>query len=135
MADTWAFDLENTIFTILKTKGKAEFVSDFPNIRFTTNNQSMDDAVFPTVYMHELAGTEYTDLEGTAINAVMETIQVDVMTNTSQTDAKAVMAAVVDIFKQMRFQITAMPEIGSGTDTTYRTTARFRRVIGANDTL
>ena len=68
------------------------------------------------------------------INAVQETIQIDVITNTGQSDANNVMAIVLEDFKMMWFKITAMPEF-CGTGDTYRSTARVRRVISHNDIL
>ena len=75
------------------------------------------------------------DLEVTSVNAVQETIQVDVITNTKQSDAKGIMAILADAFKQMRFQITAMPEFKNDSEKKFRSVARFRRIIGANDRL
>lgn len=103
---------------------------------FTTVEKNLDkDPVFPTIYIHEMPGLERgADLEGTSVNAVQETIQVDVITNTKQSDAKGIMAILADAFKQMRFQITAMPEFKM-TVRKFRSVARFRRIIGANDRL
>ena len=104
---------------------------------FTTVEKNLDkDPVFPTIYIHEMPGLERgADLEGTSVNAVQETIQVDVITNTKQSDAKGIMAVLADAFKQMRFQITAMPEFKNDSEKKFRSVARFRRIIGANDRL
>ena len=40
---------------------------------------------------------------------------------------------LADVFKEMRFKVIALPEFNEGD--TYRSTARFQRVIGANDSL
>ena len=104
---------------------------------FTTVEKNLDkDPVFPTIYIHEMPGLERgACLEGTSVNAVQETIQVDVITNTKQSDAKGIMAVLTDAFKQMRFQITAMPEFKNDSEKKFRSVARFRRIIGANDRL
>ena len=68
------------------------------------------------------------------INAIQHTVQIDITTNTNQNDAKYVMKCITDIFKQMMFYVVAMPEMTSGNET-YKSTARFRRVISANDTI
>ena len=73
-------------------------------------------------------------LDGQDINGVLETIQVDVTTNTDPSDAREVMSVVADIFKKMRFKVNQMPELDFGEEV-YRSTARFQRVVGANDTL
>lgn len=112
----WVFDLEINIFsnvaTIAKPKLKKKYKSMNFDTAFTTVEKNLDkDPVFPTIYIHEMPGLERgADLEGTSVNAVQETIQVDVITNTKQSDAKGIMAILSDAFKQMRFQITAMPE-------------------------
>ena len=131
----WAFDLETKIFSVIKSRAEGKIKEKYPNAYLTNISKATAKATFPTVYIHELPGVEIgTDLEGISINGVRETFQVDITTNTSQSDAKRVMSIVADEFKQMKFQITAMPEFGDTGDT-YRSTARFRRVIGANDIL
>ena len=85
-------------------------------------------------YIHRMAAAERgADLEGLSINATLETFQVDVFTNTSQSDVGRIMSVVADVFKEMRFKVIALPEFNEGD--TYRSTARFQRVIGANDSL
>lgn len=142
MADNqWVYDLETNIFsnvaTIAKPKLKKKYKSMNFDAAFTTVEKNLDkDPVFPTIYIHEMPGLERgADLEGTSVNAVQETIQVDVITNTKQSDAKGIMAILADAFKQMRFQITAMPEFKNDSEKNFRSVARFRRIIGANDRL
>lgn len=142
MADNqWVFDLETNIFsnvvTISKPKLKKKYKSMNFDTAFTTVEKNLDkDPVFPTIYIHEMPGLERgADLECASVNAVQETIQVDVITNTKQSDAKGIMAILADAFKQMRFQITAMPEFKNDSEKKFRSVARFRRIIGANDRL
>lgn len=131
----WAYDLEKKIFSIVKDRAGDKLKSKYPNAYITDIEKNTSKAIFPTVYIHELPGVEKaSDLEGISINAVQETLQIDVITNTSQSDANKVMAMVLDEFKQMCFRITAMPEFKS-TGETYRSTARVRRVISHNDIL
>ena len=106
MADNqWVFDLETNIFsnvaTIAKPKLKKKYKSMNFDTAFTTVEKNLDkDPVFPTIYIHEMPGLERgADLEGTSVNAVQETIQVDVITNTKQSDAKGIMAILADAFK------------------------------------
>ena len=131
----WAYELEKKIFSIVKYRAGEKLKSKYPNIYITDIEKNTSKAIFPTVYMHELPGLEkHPDLEGIMINAVQETIQIDVITNTGQSDANKVMAIVLEEFKKMCFKIIAMPEF-SGTGDTYRSTARVRRVISHNDIL
>lgn len=131
----WAYDLEKKIFSIVKSRTYENLKTKYPNVYITDIEKNTFKAVFPTVYIHELPGTEKaSDLEGFSINAVQETFQIDVITNTSQNDANKVMAIVADEFKRLCFKVTAMPEF-DGTGETYRSTMRVRRIISANDIL
>lgn len=142
MADNqWVFDLETNIFsnvvTIAKPKLKKKYKSMNFDTAFTTVEKNLDkDPVFPTIYIHEMPGLERgADLEGTSVNAVQETIQVDVITNTKQSDAKGILAIISETFKKMQFQIISMPEFKNDNEKRFRSTARFRRVIGSNERL
>ena len=73
-------------------------------------------------------------LDGQTVNALLATFQVDVTTNTSKSDCRKVMAIITDTFKTMRFQGNAMPEF-SISNKVHKSTARFRRMIAANDRL
>lgn len=131
----WAYDLEKKIFSIVKSRTYENLKTKYPNVYITDIEKNTSKAVFPTVYIHELPGVEKaSDLEGFSINAVQETFQIDVITNTSQNDANKVMAIVADEFKRLCFKVTAMPEF-DGTGETYRSTMRARRIISANDIL
>lgn len=132
--NTWAYDLGTVVFSIIKAKASPVLERRYPSIYFTSNGKSLDKAVFPTVYIHRMAAVEIgADLEGKSINATRETFQADIFTDTSQTDAGYIMSVVAEAFKEMRFSISAMPEFQEGE--TYRSTARFQRVVGANDIL
>lgn len=129
----WVFDLEDKIFTVVKTKCKKALIDDFPKITFTTSDLNENTTVLPCVYIHELQGKEIgNDLENQTINAVMETLQVEVFTNTSKDDAKYIISVVAEVFKEMRFSIVGMP-IFDNQDTKYRCVMRVRRVVGNND--
>lgn len=133
--NSWAFELENTIFSIIKVKATKLLKDKYPNIYFTTTNINENTPKYPTVYIHELGGYEVgKDLEGVSINGVIETLQIEVYSNTSQSDAKYVISEVADIFKEMQFEIIAFPEMKNETNI-YRSIMRVRRVIGNGDSL
>lgn len=133
--NTWIYYLETTIYSLVKSLVEADLKATYPTIVITNEGKSNKEAEFPTAYIHELPGVETgCDIDGIGVNAVMETFQVDVSTNTSKRDAKYIANIIASAFKKLRFQIVSMPEIEYG-DETYRCVARFRRVIGANDTL
>ena len=140
MADnTWAYEIETRILGLMNSYAvpRIKKIKDFEKTNFSnavTNEESrLSGTIFPTIYVHELAGVEQgKDLDGQSINAVLETFQIDCITNTKQSDAKQIMRVVADVMKELRFEIVSMPEFKSQ-DKVYRSTARFRRVIGRND--
>ena len=133
--NSWAYDIETTIYSIVKSKTYSEIQKKYPSLLFTDKGQSDSSPVFPTVYIHMLPPTEQgRTIDGQAINGLLVTVQVDVTTNTSGSDARWVMSKIAEAFKELRFNGQSMPEL-TYTDKIYRSTARFRRVIGANDRL
>lgn len=139
--NTWAYEIETKVLGLINSYAipRLKKLDIFKTTRFTnavTNEESrLSGTIFPTIYVHELAGVEQgKDLEGQSINAVLETFQIDCITNTKQSDAKQIMRVVSDVMKELRFEIVSMPEFKSQ-DKVYRSTTRFRRVIGKNDKL
>mgnify|MGYP006328191385 FL=1 len=139
--NTWAYEIETKVLGLINSYAipRLKKLDIFKTTRFTnavTNEESrLSGTIFPTIYVHELVGVEQgKDLEGQSINAVLETFQIDCITNTKQSDAKQIMRVVADVMKELRFEIVSMPEFKSQ-DKVYRSTARFMRVIGRNDNL
>lgn len=137
----WVFDNETRIISNLNSFAIPVLKQNFTNMKFQkgitiTNLKSrLAGAIFPTIYVHEMSGTEKGQtIDGQAINAVTATYQVDVIVNTQQSDAKKILAIVANVFKRMRFEVISMPELDSE-EKIYRSTARFRRLIAANDRL
>lgn len=131
----WAYDLDKIIYSIVSARAKEQLVAKYPTLFVTDEEETSSNPQFPTVYIHSLSSVEEgADLDGQTINAVRATVQVKVSTNKDSSDAREVMSAIADIFKTMRFKAIAMPEIKTSGGI-YRSDARFRRIIGANDTL
>ena len=90
--NSWAYDIETTIYSIVKSKTYSEIQKKYPSLLFTDKGQSDSSPVFPTVYIHMLAPTEQgRTIDGQAINGLLVSVQVDVTTNTSGSDARWVM--------------------------------------------
>ncbi len=133
----WINDIETTVFSRVKIEGTVALKKTFPKIKYTAENASDDEAVFPTVFIQELAGSEVgNDLDGSSINGVESTFQVDVSDNqeNGKQNCKIVMSKVIESMKSMHYQITALPIYRKEEDV-WIGTARFRRVIGFNDIL
>lgn len=127
--------LESQVITRIKTQFSKKLKDRYPNLKFTNSDRADTAAKFPTVYIHEMAGMESgADTEGDTINAVWYSFQIEITTNTNQSEAKEVMDEVVLIMKTMRFQVIATPEF-QNTDSVYRRVARFRRMIAEDDIL
>lgn len=138
--DNWAFEIESEIFTTVKTKAMPILQEQFPDTdfseSFTNVKRSLDKAVFPTIYIHELPGVQKGQtLDAVGIDAVLESFQVDVITNTSQGDTKKILGIVLNVFVMLRFSVTAMPEFNNESEKKFRCTGRVRRLIGASDSL
>lgn len=131
----WTVDLDSIIFTRIKSGLTKTFGTEYKNMYITNSDKTLTTAKFPTIYIHPMSNVELGNtLDGTSINGVMYTIQCEVTVTESQSQAKTIMAELLNIVKAMRFEIIAMPEVTS-TDDTYRAVARFRRAIGANNTI
>ena len=137
----WVFDNETRIISNLNSFAIPVLEQNFEKMKFQkgttiTNLKSrLTGTIFPTIYVHEMSGTEKGQtIDGQTINAVTSTYQVDVIVNTQQSDAKKILAIVASVFKRMRFEVISMPEFDSE-EKIYRSTARFSRLIAANDRL
>ena len=130
---SWVMDLESTVYTIIKNNFPDRLKTKYPNIYFTNVSKINTEPQFPTVYVHMLPAVEQgADLVAKTINAVLATVQVDVTTNVSASEAREVMSTVLDELKDLGFTVTALPETFVEEDI-YRQTMQARRMIGSGD--
>lgn len=133
----WINRIEEDVFSRVKRDGVIALKSTFPKIRYTAENASDDNAVFPTVFIQELSGSEVgQDITGTSINAIESIFQVDVSDNqqVGKQNCKLVMSKVIESMKSMHYQIKGTPIYRKEEDV-WIGTARFTRIIGFNDIL
>lgn len=131
----WVLNIESTVYSIVEAKAYPDIVAEFPDVYFTTLDDLGEKPSFPTVYIHAMQNSENgADLEGLGTNGVLASFEAVVTVNTNQQDAKKVMSVVFDAFKSIRFGCQMMPII-TRSNNLYVATARFRRMIGANDNL
>lgn len=134
MNNMWFSDIESTVLTKLSYMLADRTDAPYPDLVCTTANQN-NFTVFPTLYLHELTPVEAgNDLDNQIVNAVIETIEIQVWTNKTEEDCRKIFAAVLNEMKRMRFNITAFPAIQTDNKIAYGI-ARFRRIIGKDDTL
>lgn len=123
------------VFINLKTRFPQSIKDKYENINFTISNNENEESNFPKVYFHQVSAVEVgQDLAGTTINSAQFIFQIEVTDNESNDRVDEVMDAVISIMKGMFFSMNQFPEI-QNTSSTYKTVARFTRVIGAGDVL
>ncbi len=119
----------------MQKKGKEKLLKKFPNINFTTSDKSTAKPKFPTVYIKQMQGSaQGQTLEDTQPNAILSTFQIEITTNTTQTDAENVADVIAGIMISMGYSMIGEPFPDNSSDI-YRNVSRWQRLIGYNDIL
>jgi hypothetical protein len=81
--NTWAYENETKVFGILNSYAIPRLRKKFPSMKWqkgvtiTNVESSLSKPTFPTIYVHELPGTEQgRTLDGQNINGVLTTFEV-----------------------------------------------------------
>lgn len=107
----------------------------YPKLICTTKNENGQPAKFPTLFLHELQSIEQgQDLTNETVNAVLSTIEIQVWTNTTETDCRNIIAEAVNQMKLLQYNITGMP-IVEVNDKIAWGVVRCRRMVGNADKL
>lgn len=131
----WTSTVLYSVFTRIKAEVLKSFSGKYTDITVTTSSINATETKFPTVYVKKMQGAELGQtLDGTTINAIQSTIQVDVTDNVSEARAQEVADKVCEVMKGMRYQVVGEPFPDSSLGV-YRVVARYSRVIGYNDIL
>ncbi len=124
--------LENIVKTQLQTRVFRELGSRYPKLSFS-DEISDETASFPNVYIHELNPSEIgNSLENNVIKAIRDTIQIEVSTNTSKSDARVVINSCVKAMKEIGYSTSQMP-VHTKLNNIYRFVIRCQRVVGEGD--
>ena len=130
----WFANIEESVLTQLDYMLAQRTDAPYPNLVVTSANQNQVTA-FPTLYIHELSPVEAgNDLNNQTINAVLETIEIQIWTNETEAECRQLMSVAILEMKRMRFNCTAFPNIQTDNKIAFGI-ARFRRMIGSGDTL
>lgn len=132
----WVNDITTSVFSRITSRATAKFIKKYPEIFFTKSERNARQPTFPSVYLKKLQGGERgQDLEGTSINGVLSSFQIEV-TDNGENDSVANEVAwyICEIMKSMRYQMIGEP-VTETTDTTFRVIARYQRVVGFGDKL
>lgn len=127
MAKSWVDQIEDNVATYIDSD-----LNETMDVLVTTEQYTGDTAEFPAVYVHELPQVERGyDIDGSSINGVLSTFQIDVYDNDSKS-CKEIASKVRDLMKEMRFEMISSPlrtkEYGY-----YKAVARYRRLFGGED--
>ena len=129
----WISEIQSKVFTRIKVEGTKKLKSKYPNINFTTSSKVQKDPKFPNVYLQKLAGAEQgQDLDGTTVNAVISSFQVEITDNVSEDRTQEVADVICMIMKSLGYQILGEPTQDNN-ESTYRNISRYRRTIGEGD--
>lgn len=129
----WWASLESRLFTKYKNQLNTSLKEDFPNLNCTASPMSIAASKFPTSYFRFVDWIETgNDLENKETNAIIATVQVDVVANTTLSDCKEVIYETVNIMKSFSFSVIAMP-VYTASNNLYTGIVRFRRVIGGGE--
>jgi hypothetical protein len=132
----WFSDITSIVLTRVKAKVNKKLKTKYPDIEFTTSSISSTEPKFPTVYIKRMQGAECgEDLDGSTVNAMVVTFQVEITDNVGDTRSQEVADSVCEVFKSMRFQILGEPFPDNTQKGIYRNIARYQRIIGYGDTL
>lgn len=105
-------------------------------ITFSKSARLSKNPEFPIVIIQEMESPEIGQtLDGKTINAITCNIQIDVVDNTSQENARKIIYECVSAMKNMRFTVVGGVVSDDSDINTYRCVARFRRTLGQADVL
>ncbi len=130
------YNLETQVFSLIKTNFSPKIKEKYKDLNFTTVDKSVSEkSKFPTSYIRMLESPEIGEtLDGTNINGVNATFQIEVTDNQSQARADEVSREILKIMKSMQFKSVGVP-FHDNSDNAYRTVSRYRRPIGGGDIL
>lgn len=119
----------------------------FGTINFTTVSRNMANLSeeerekekkkrkFPSVYLRKMQGSEIGNTtENGEVEGIISSYQIEVITNTSQSDTDTIADAVADIMVSIGYEMIGEP-FPDNTEDTYRNVSRWSRHIGSDDKL
>ena len=131
MDNNWYMQIQSKVFTQVEYMMKKKY----PKLICTTKNENGQPAKFPTLFLHELQSIEQgQDLTNETVNAVLSTIEIQVWTNTTETDCRNIIAEAVNQMKALQYNVPSMP-IVEVSDKISWGVVRCRRMVGNADKL
>lgn len=125
--------LESIVTTQLRVRVPNLTNNRYPKMSFT-NEISDNQPSFPNVYIHELEPSEVgNSIPNQTIHAMRDTIQIEVSTNVSKSEARIVINACINAMKTLRYSLVTGPTY-TKVNNIHRCIIRVRRVIANGDT-
>ena len=131
---SWYEQIENNVLTYIKSTMEEKGYT--PRLTAILDKTIVDEngvpKKLPTVYIHSLNPAEIGNtLENTDLNAVLMTIEIQIFSS-SYNESQTLRGIAFDCMKHLRFSAPMLP-ITTNQGEYFLTIARYRRVVGAND--
>ena len=133
------------VFTIVKyamadleiVDGRGVSVPKWADLFYARSDHELIDTHLPCLSMRQIGAPQIgNDLMRDTQNGVNSTFQVDAYSNKSYDEAYSIMNDAGDVFIRLGYALTyGVEEMPTDSESLWRFTARFNRVIGANETL
>lgn len=124
--------LESIVTTQLRVRVPKLTGNKFPNMSFT-NEISDEMPSFPNVYIHELEPSEVgRTIPNQEIHALRDTIQIEVSTNTTRSEARTVINACIQAMKILRYSLVTGPTYRK-INNVHSFVIRMRRIVASGD--
>jgi hypothetical protein len=124
------------VFYNISTKVKEKFpeMTDENFGKYLVNNKK---PTFPYVLVHRLPGSEVGHtLDKTGVNGILTTFQIEVFSNDSEDVCDKISSYIADIMVgDLMFEMVGEPYPDYTSTDEYRYVSRYRRVVGASDSL
>ena len=133
------------VFTIVKyamgdleiIDGRGVSVPKWADLFYARSDHELIDTQLPCLSMVQISAPQIgNDLMRDTQNGVDSTFQVDAYSNKSYDEAYSIMNDAGDVFIRLGYALTfGFQEMPTDSESLWRFTARFNRVVGANETL
>ena len=134
MDDKWFLKILPNVFTQVQYMLVDRKEAPYPKMNCTTKSENTITK-FPTMYLHELQPVEEgNNLVNDGVNAMLYTAEIQVWSNVSETECRAILSDAILEMKRMGFSVTMFPSVQTDNKIAWGA-ARFRRMIGAGDAL
>lgn len=134
----WTSKIFTNIYSRLKANGKIRIQKKYPKLtpNFVDSTPSAETLKYPCIVVKELQPTETgRDIEARFINGVIYTLQIEVITNTNQSECNGIADIVLDMMKEMSFEVVGIPFSDDSQLNDYRNISRYRREIDSQDVI